>query len=78
MTGLPEVSLFETSLDGASLCLRLLRCDRCFWPGCAVALRSALKKSRKGPASATSVAVNRVKIDNQMTIVCGDRFTIRE
>ena len=46
--------------------------------GGAIALRSALKKSRKGPASATSVAVNRVKIDNQMTIVCGDRFTIRE
>jgi hypothetical protein len=69
-----EVSVFEASLGGVSLCLRLLRYGRGFSFGC-VALRSTLKKCRKGPPSATSVALIAVKIDNERTIVRRDRFT---
>ena len=43
--------------------------------GGAIALRSALKKSRKGSALATSVAFISVAIHNQTTIVRSDRFT---
>jgi hypothetical protein len=75
-TELAEISLFGASLGGVSLCLRLLRCGRGFSFGCVIALRTALKKSRKGPPSATSGAVTAVKIDNERTIVRSDRFTM--
>src|SRR4029453_6997192 len=72
-----EVWSFETSLGGASLfCLRLLRCDHGRASGCATERLSALKKSRKGPASATSVVANRATIDSQTTIVRSRHFTI--
>jgi hypothetical protein len=73
-TELAEISLFGASLGGVSLCLRLLRRGRGFSFGCVIALRTALKKSRKGPPSATSGAVTAVKIDNERTIVRSDRF----
>jgi hypothetical protein len=73
-TELAEISLFGASLGGVSLCLRLLRCARGFSFGCVIALRTALKKSRKGPPSATSGAVTAVKIDSERTIVRSDRF----
>ena len=78
MTGLPEVSLFEASLGGVSLCLwllRLLRCGRGVSCGCAIALRNALKKSRKGPALATLAELIRMAIDKEPTIARSDRFT---
>jgi len=71
----PDVLLFGTSLGGVSLCLWLLRCGRGFSFGWAIALRNALKKSRKGPAFATSVAVISVPINNQATIAWSDLFT---
>ena len=74
-TELAEISLFGASLGGVSLCLRLLRWGRGFSFGCVIALRIVLKKSLKGPPSATSVAVIAVKIDNERTIVRSDRFT---
>src|SRR5205823_4445883 len=38
-------------------------------------LRNALKKSRKGPALATSAELIRMAIDNEPTIARSDRFT---
>ncbi len=69
--------LKSTSTDNARKILRfcVLRCGRAVSFGCAIALRSVLKKSWKGPAFAASVAVNSVEIDNQTTIVWRRRFT---
>jgi len=53
----------------------VLRCGRGVSFGLAIALRSVLKNSWKGPAFAASVAVNRVEIDNQTTIAWRRRFT---
>ena len=53
----------------------VVRCDCGFASGCAIERRSALKKSRNGPASAALVAVSRAKIDNQTTILRSGRFT---
>jgi hypothetical protein len=73
--GLPDVSLFEASLGGVFLCLCLLRWGRGVSFGLAIALRSVLKKSLKGPAFAASVAVNIMETDNQTTIAWSRRFT---
>ena len=43
--------------------------------GCAIALRNALKKSRKGPALATSAELITMAIDKEPTIARSDRFT---
>ena len=68
---LPAVSKHLRVLEKAGL----LRCDCGFASGCAIERRSALKKSRNGPASAALVAVSRAKIDNQTTILRSGRFT---
>src|SRR5262245_2177296 len=75
-TGRPKVGLVEASVGGVSLCLwllRLLRCGRGLSCGCAIALRTDVKKSWKGPAFATSAGL--IRIDNQTTIARSDRFT---
>jgi hypothetical protein len=41
-------------------------------------LRIDLKKSSKGPASATSVSAKRAETDRQTTIVRNDRFITRK
>ena len=53
----------------------MLRCERGVSFGLAIALRSVLKNSWKGPAFAASVAVNRVEIDTQTTIARRRCFT---
>jgi hypothetical protein len=61
-------------------CLRLLERGRGldFWVGCENDLRSAVKKSSKGPASATSGGLKRMKTDRQATIVRSGRFITRK
>ena len=51
------------------------RCCRGFSPGWVIALRSVVKSSCKGPAFASSIAVNIVESDNQTTIAWSRRFT---
>jgi hypothetical protein len=67
--GLPDISLFETSLAYSSLRGRLSLWDRDLCSGCGIAVRTTLKKNPMGPARAMLLAVNRARIDTEITVV---------
>jgi hypothetical protein len=66
---LAETHYFAYDCSGA------IAVDLGFGAGRAIELRSFLKKSSKGPASPTSGALKRVKIDRQMTSMRSGIFT---